>query len=84
MATFTEGVCESDPHASLEVVLGEEPLKWVEARNAEAMGRLGDIKGTRVFERILGVLDSKEKIPAAYEIGPPGCGTLYNLSLIHI
>ena len=78
MATFTEGVCESDPHAPLEKVLDEANLKWVEARNAEALDRVGDVKGGATFKRILSALDSKEKIPGAYEIGAPGAGKLYN------
>ena len=36
MSAFTEGVCDGDPHASLETVLDADNLKWVEARNAEA------------------------------------------------
>ena len=78
MSAFTEGVCDGDPHASLETVLDADNLKWVEARNAEAIARVGDPSKTKTFERILGCLDSKEKIPGAYEIGEPGEGRLYN------
>ena len=76
MSAFTEGVCDGDPHASLETVLDADNLKWVEARNAEAIARVGDPSKTKTFERILGCLDSKEKIPGAYEIGEPGEGRL--------
>ena len=81
-AAFTEGVSDTDPHASLEKVLDEDNLKWVEAQNKVTVDRLGEIRGTKTYERILEALDSKDKIPAAYEIGDK----LYNfwLSLIHI
>jgi len=78
MASFTEGVCASDPHASLEVVLGEAQLDWVKARNAECLAKVGDVKATPTYARILGALESKERIPNAYEIGPAGSGALYN------
>ncbi len=68
-AAFTEGVSDTDPHASLEKVLDEDNLKWVEAQNKVTVDRLGEIRGTKTYERILEALDSKDKIPAAYEIG---------------
>ncbi|KAJ1453531.1 Alpha/Beta hydrolase protein [Pelagophyceae sp. CCMP2097] len=79
MSSFVEGECPTDPHASLEVVLGEEPLKWVGERNAETVAALGDLKETAVYKKILGILDSKDKIPGAYRIsdGHQG-GRLYN------
>jgi prolyl oligopeptidase len=66
---FTEGVSDTDPHASLEKVLDEDNLKWVEQQNKVTVDRLGEIRGTKTYERILEALDSKDKIPAAYEIG---------------
>ena len=68
-AAFTEGVSDTDPHASLEKVLDEDNLKWVEQQNKVTVDRLGEIRGTKTYERILEALDSKDKIPAAYEIG---------------
>ena len=68
-AAFTEGVSDTDPHASLEKVLDEDNLKWVEEQNKVTVDRLGEIRGTKTYERILEALDSKDKIPAAYEIG---------------
>ena len=56
MSASTEGVCDGDPHASLETVLDAGNLKWVEARNAEAIARVGDPSKTKTFERILGSL----------------------------
>mmetsp|Transcript_28977 Transcript_28977/g.86509 ORF Transcript_28977/g.86509 Transcript_28977/m.86509 type:complete len:731 (+) Transcript_28977:258-2450(+) len=68
---FTEGVApvEVDPHASLEVVLDEKNLAWVEAQNADVEEKLGDVKGGTTYGRILAALDSKDKIPGAYAIG---------------
>ena len=68
-AAFTEGVSDTDPHAALEKVLDEDNLKWVEQQNKVTVDRLGEIRGTKTYERILEALDSKDKIPAAYEIG---------------
>ena len=73
-AAFTEGVSETDPHAPLEKVLDADNLKWVEARNKETIEAVGELRGTKTYERILAALDSKDKIPAAYEIGD----SLYN------
>jgi prolyl oligopeptidase len=79
MGAFKEGVCESDPHAHLEVVLGEEPLAWVAERNAACLASVGSpIAESPTYARILGALESKERIPTAYEIGKPGDGRLYN------
>ena len=40
-AAFTEGVSDTDPHASLEKVLDEDNLKWVEQQNKVTVDRLG-------------------------------------------
>lgn len=69
---------EADPHKWLEEVLGEKALEWVEARNAESIGALGDPKETELFRRILAILDSKDKIPSAYRIGGVEGTHLYN------
>ena len=57
-AAFTEGVSDTDPHASLEKVLDEDNLKWVEQQNKVTVDRLGEIRGTKTYERILEALDS--------------------------
>eukprot|EP00931_Biecheleriopsis_adriatica_P093679 TRINITY_DN6740_c0_g1_i2.p1 TRINITY_DN6740_c0_g1~~TRINITY_DN6740_c0_g1_i2.p1 ORF type:complete len:783 (-),score=153.16 TRINITY_DN6740_c0_g1_i2:13-2286(-) len=53
----------------LEEVLGKEALEWVENQNQKAVGELGDPKSTEAYRRILGILDSKEKIPYVNRIG---------------
>ena len=50
-------------HAWLEEVEGEEALAWVTERNAKALEALGDPTGTPLYERVLSILDSKDKIP---------------------
>eukprot|EP00927_Polykrikos_kofoidii_P078851 TRINITY_DN7564_c0_g1_i1.p1 TRINITY_DN7564_c0_g1~~TRINITY_DN7564_c0_g1_i1.p1 ORF type:complete len:765 (-),score=130.22 TRINITY_DN7564_c0_g1_i1:62-2356(-) len=71
-------VCASDPHKWLEEVLDEKALAWVESKNAEAIAALGDPKETETFKRILGILDSKDKIPSAFRVGGPAGTHLYN------
>ena len=61
-----------DPHAWLEDVLGEKPLEWVKERNAQCLARVGDPITTESYRRILGILDSKDKIPAIGRIGNDG------------
>jgi prolyl oligopeptidase len=60
----------ADPHQWLEDVAGERQLDWVKARNAEAVAALatGDAFKT-LEERLLAILDSKEKIPYVSKIG---------------
>jgi prolyl oligopeptidase len=60
----------ADPHQWLEEVAGERQLEWVKARNAEAVAALaaGDAF-TTLEERLLAILDSKEKIPYVSKIG---------------
>jgi prolyl oligopeptidase len=55
---------EDDPRQWLEDVLGKKALAWVKQRNAKSTGELTkgpDFEPRR--ERILKILDSKEKIP---------------------
>lgn len=67
-----------DPHKWLEGVLDEKALEWVEGKNKACIEALGDPKETEVFRRILSILDSKDKIPAAYRIGGTTGTHLYN------
>mmetsp|Transcript_35843 Transcript_35843/g.94181 ORF Transcript_35843/g.94181 Transcript_35843/m.94181 type:complete len:766 (-) Transcript_35843:77-2374(-) len=52
-----------DKRQWLEDVEGESQLNWVKAKNAEALAMLGNPKEHPVHDRILSILDSKEKIP---------------------
>lgn len=59
-----------DPHLWLEEVAGERPLAWVRERNEECRQALAAGEGFATLEqRILSILDSKERIPAVTKIG---------------
>ena len=66
-----------DPHVWLEEVEGERALAWVKERNDECLSdaafpSAGNIKETNAYKRILGILDSKDKIPGITRIGNDG------------
>jgi prolyl oligopeptidase len=64
-----------DPHMWLEEVDGARQLAWVKERNAECVAALADDEAFRGLEaRLLGILDSEEKIPLITRIG----GHVYN------
>jgi len=59
-----------DPYLWLEDVAGEKQLEWVKARNAEAVAALAESDDFKALEqRLLAILDSKEKIPFVQKIG---------------
>ena len=65
-----------DPHLWLEDVTGERPLAWVRERNAETRKVLEAEPGfAATRQRLLAILDSKEKIPQVTRRGD----WLYNL-----
>ena len=67
---------DDDPWLWLEDVQGERALAWVRERNAETLAELQarpDFAPTR--ERLLGILNAKDRIPAVQRIGD----RLYNL-----
>jgi prolyl oligopeptidase len=65
----------ADPYQWLEEVVGERQLEWVKARNAEAVAALATGDQFKSLEqRLLAILDSKEKIPFVRQIG----GRFYN------
>jgi prolyl oligopeptidase len=64
-----------DGYLWLEDVGGERALDWVKARNAESVGALGADTGFKELEqRLLSILDSKDRIPGVTRIG----GRFYN------
>jgi prolyl oligopeptidase len=64
-----------DPFLWLEEVEGKAALEWVETQNAESLGELKSAKGYAALEsRLLGILDSKDRIPFVSQIG----GQFYN------
>jgi prolyl oligopeptidase PreP (S9A serine peptidase family) len=58
-------------HAWLEDVLGERALAWVRAHNQKTIEALGDPTGTPMYERVLNILTSKDKIPVSH-VSRPG------------
>jgi prolyl oligopeptidase len=52
-----------DPNYFLQEVLGEKALTWVKRQNQQSMDLLGDPTGSPLYQKILNILDSKEKIP---------------------
>jgi prolyl oligopeptidase len=65
-----------DPYLWLEEVEGEKALAWARARNAESAAVLDASPGFAGLEqRLLSILDSKERIPAIQKLG----GAYYNL-----
>ena len=51
-----------DPHKWLEDVLGEKQLAWVEEQNKKTIAAIGDPTETSTYQRILSILDSKDKV----------------------
>lgn len=53
----------------LEEVLGDKALSWVREQNAKCMVAVGNPESSPLYNRILGILDSKDKIPYITKIG---------------
>lgn len=63
-----KAMAEEDTLIWLEEVQGEEPLAWVKGQNERAIGQLGEPKGSETYEKILKILQSKEKIPPVRKV----------------
>ncbi len=60
-----------DPYAYLEQVDGADAMRWVEAKNAVSLGELQADPGyAPLYDRLLAIYDSKERIPAVSKVGP--------------
>ncbi len=71
VARTEEPAGAEDPYLWLEDVTGEKALAWVRARNAESEKELAGAPAFAQLERgILGILDSKERIPSISKAGP--------------
>jgi len=53
----------------VDQVLGEKALSWVTAENTATVAKLGDPKESPLYDRILSILENKEKIPMVRKIG---------------
>ncbi len=59
-----------DPYLWLEDVGGDKALDWVRARNDATVAKLGKSKAfDELSARLLGILDSKERIPGVTKLG---------------
>src|SRR5881392_2687166 len=59
-----------DPYLWLEDVGGDKPLAWVRSRNAESQPLLeGEPEFKAIHERLLGIYNSRERIPAVAKRG---------------
>lgn len=56
-------------HAWLEEVLGDRALGWVKSENNKTVSALGNPEGSPLYNRVLGILTSKDKIPQIRKIG---------------
>lgn len=54
---------------SVDQVLGDKALSWVTAENTATVSKLGDPKESPLYDRILSILENKEKIPMVRKIG---------------
>ena len=52
-----------DPHKFLEDVLGEKSMEWVSEQNNKCVEKFGEPTKTDDYQRILDIMDSKDKIP---------------------
>jgi len=53
----------TDPREWLEDVEGDQQISWVKERNAEAVGQIGEPSSKPLYDRLLSIMESKEKIP---------------------
>ena len=60
----------ADPHLWLEEIDSERALSWVRERNESSSAELIGREFGPLEERLLGILDSEEKIPYVSKIGP--------------
>ena len=58
-----EPVVGTGEHDWLEEVASESNLDWVREQNKQTLSRLGNPEDCAVYDRVLAILDSKEKIP---------------------
>lgn len=56
-------------HSFLEDVAGDSALSWVKARNVHAIDTLGKPESSPLYNKVLTILNSKDKIPYVSKIG---------------
>src|SRR6202000_2711499 len=64
-------MADDDPYRYLEDVEGARSLDWVKAQNAISTKELESDAGYQpLYDRLLAIYDSKERIPGIAKIGP--------------
>lgn len=58
-----------EEHSYLEEVLGDKAITWVKERNNHSINKLGNPERSPLYNKVLNILDSKDKIPDVYKIG---------------
>jgi prolyl oligopeptidase len=56
-------------HAFLEEVHGEAAIDWVKKKNDSCLAAIGEPTQSPMYDRVLAILDSKDKIPHVRKIG---------------
>lgn len=56
-------------HAFLEEVHGDAAIDWVKKKNEMCLGSLGDPTGRPLYDKVLSILDCKDKIPHVVKYG---------------
>jgi hypothetical protein len=77
----------NDPHKFLEDVLGEKSLEWVKTQNENCIAKYGDptTADNSDYQRILDILDSKDKIPVRNALYiPDGVIFIYSFLLVFL
>lgn len=60
---------KDEDNSFLKEVLSEDSLTWVKQQNSNCLSRLGDPKEYPIYDKILKILDCKDKIPHVNKIG---------------
>jgi hypothetical protein len=77
----------NDPHKFLEDVLGDKSLEWVKIQNENCIAKYGDptTADNSDYQRILDILDSKDKIPVRNALYiPDGVIFIYSFLLVFL
>ena len=56
-------IAKDGEHNFLKDVLGDEALGWVKQRNEHSIAQLGDPSESPLYDKVLSILDSSDKIP---------------------
>ena len=69
LSTVDYWMQRDEENTFFEEVLGDKALQFVQEQNKAVLTKLGDPRGSVLYNRILAILDSKDKIPHVTKIG---------------